>query len=107
AALTPIAGLTQGHGQVHQTGAGDQSARIDFLFDLETLRGLTDGDQLGGIDIKVSNLVQTAGRVDDASTEDTSGHQFCSSAARSDSSWRSAVWPLMVMDSTAMRTAMP
>ncbi|MNJ57888.1 hypothetical protein D3C77_534990 [compost metagenome] len=107
AALAPVAGLAQGHGQVDQPGAGDQPARIDLLIDVQPLRRLADGDQLGGIEVEIGDLVQAAGRIDDAGTEDTSGHQFCSSAARSDSSWRSAVWPLMVMDSTAMRTAMP
>src|SRR5690606_19022133 len=103
-----IARFAQGDGQIDQARRGDQPAGSKGLAGLETGRRVADGDDLGGVQVEVGDPVQAAGRVDDASTEDTGGgHQFCSSEAISDSSWRCAAWPLMAMDMTAMRMAMP
>lgn len=47
-------------------------------------------------------------RVDNARAEDSCCHHHCcSSDTDSESIWRCAVWPLIAMDSTAMRMAMP
>src|SRR5690606_35469952 len=107
-ALAAVARLAQGGAEVDQAGRGDQAIGVQRLAGFEAGRRLADGDDLGGVQIEVGDPVQAAGGVDDAGTEDTGGrHQFCYSAAWSASSWRCAVWPLMAMDMTAMRTAMP
>src|SRR5690606_2698847 len=107
-ALAPVTRLAQGHGQVHQAGCGDQPLGVEGLVGREIERRLADGDDLGGVQIEVGDFVQAAGGINDAGTENAhGGHQFCSWAAVSDSSWRCAAWPLMAMDMTAMRMAMP
>ncbi len=106
-ALAAVARLAQGDGQVDETGCGDQPLSLDALLRGEACRRLADGEDLAIRAIDVGDFVTAAGRVDQARAENFNGHQFCSSAAYSFSSWRCAVWPLMVMESTAMRTAMP
>ena len=102
AALAAVARLAQGDAQVYQAGRGDQAGGVDFLGGVEAFGGVADGDDAAGLDVQVADLVQAAGRVDQVGATNTDGH--CASSC---SSWRWAFWPLMAMDSTAMRMAMP
>nr|GFD35036.1 hypothetical protein [Tanacetum cinerariifolium] len=84
-AFAAIARLAQRHVQIDQPRCCHQSCA-----------------DLSGFQVNVDDLIQTADRVDDASVDDAELH-----CAFSCSNWRCAVWPLMAMDKTAMRTAMP
>ncbi|MNN43707.1 hypothetical protein D3C81_1579560 [compost metagenome] len=102
-ALAAVAGFAQGDIQVHQAGGGDQPGGVDHAGCLEAGGSVAEGCNLAGLDMDIGDLVQATGRVDYAGATDTDGH----SASSCCSIWRCAVWPLMAMDSTAMRTAMP
>jgi hypothetical protein len=68
----------------------------------KTGRSGAKGDDLAGFEVNIGNLIQTGGRIDDACAENAELHW-----AFSCSNWRWAVCPLMAMDSTAIRIAMP
>ncbi len=102
AAFTAIARLAQGHVEVNQAGRCHQPGSVDDLSGFETGRCGTDCDEFACFDMQVGGLIQPAGRVDDASAEDAELHW-----AFSCSNWRCAFCPLMAIDSTAMRIAMP
>ncbi|MCY1301268.1 hypothetical protein D9M68_731230 [compost metagenome] len=79
AALAAVARLAQGHGEVDQPGRGDQALGVEAAFGDEAGRRLADAGDLGILDIQVGDLVEAAGRIDDAGAEDVGAHQFCSS----------------------------
>ena len=64
--------------------------------------GCADGEDLAGFQVQIGGLIQAAAWIDDAGAENAELHW-----AFSCSNCRWAVCPLMAMDSTAMRTAMP
>lgn len=101
-ALASVARLAQGDAEVDQSRRGHQAGAVEGLLGAEAGRRGADGDDLASLDVEVADLVQATGRVDDAGASDTDGH-----SASSCSSWRWVFWPLMAMDSTAMRMAMP
>ncbi len=102
AAFTTVAGFAQGNVQVDQAGCGHQALSVEGLDRHEAGRDGAQGDDFAGVDMDVSHLIQAAGRIDHACAENAEFHW-----AFSWSSWRWAVCPLMAMDSTAMRMAMP
>ena len=104
-AFAAVAGFAQGYGQVDQAGGGYQAGGVDGLVGDKVRWGLAEGGDFAALQVQVGDLVELAGRVDHAGAEDTGTHQFCSSLSWL--SWRCAAWPLMAMDSTAMRMAMP
>ncbi len=105
AALAAEAGFAEGHAEIDQAGAEHQAGGFDPLLGAEACGGGADGQDLIALDVQVVDAVDAAGGVEQAGAEDGNGHQSCSSASLAD--WRWAVWPLMVIDSTAMRMAMP
>ncbi len=108
AALAAVARLAQRHGEIDQAGCGDQSLAIDRPLRFETSRGLADGGDLAMLQENIGDFVTPADGVDHARAEDSNCHHHCcSSDTDSESIWRCAVCPLIAMDSTAMRMAMP
>ncbi|MNN06603.1 hypothetical protein D3C81_1193980 [compost metagenome] len=101
-ALAGVARLAQAHRQVDQAGRGDQAVGGDLLLGGEAGRRRAEGDDAAVLDVDVAGAVEGAGRVDHAGAVDADFHW-----ASPCSSWRWACWPLMAMDSTAMRMAMP
>ncbi len=107
-ALAAVARLAQGDREIDEPGRGDQALRIDCLLSLEAGRSLANGRDPAILQEDIGDFVAPAVGVDNARAEDSCCHHHCcSSDTDSESIWRCAVWPLIAMDSTAMRMAMP
>jgi hypothetical protein len=94
--------VAQGDVQVNQPRGGDQTFGIKGVDGNKTGRRGAKGNDLAGFNMDISNLIQAAGRIDDAGAENAELHW-----AFSCSNWRWAVCPLMAMDNTAIRIAIP
>src|SRR5690606_15833932 len=105
AALAAVARLAQGDAEVDQAGCGDQAVGVQRLFGLKAGRDLANRDDPAVGQIEIGELLNADGRVDYPGAKNRDLHQFCSPSSAS--RWRCAVCPLMAMESTAMRMAMP
>ncbi len=100
--LPAVARLAQGDVQVNQPRGGHQALGLDGLSRGKTCRGRANGDDFAGFQMQIGHLIQLAARINHTGAENAELHW-----AFSCSNWRWAVCPLMVMDNTAIRTAMP
>ena len=109
----PLARFADLDADVDNTGGEAFAARIQPRLNRHAVWGnLGEGrvNHFGNsavLDQQCGGAVGVALGVDQAGVENFGWHQFCSSSACSLSICRWAVCPLMAMDSTAMRTAMP
>ncbi|MNK92350.1 hypothetical protein D3C87_1124700 [compost metagenome] len=101
-AFAAVARLAQGNVEVDQAGSGHQAFGVDGVDGDKTGWRRAKGDDFAGFNVDIGYLIQAAGRVDDACAENAELHW-----AFSCSNWRWAVCPLMAMDSTAIRMAIP
>ncbi|VVN35749.1 hypothetical protein PS645_05087 [Pseudomonas fluorescens] len=106
-ALAAVTRLAQGDVEVDQPRGGDQPLSVDGISRDEVRRGGADRDNLAGLHMNVGNLIQSADGIDDASAEDAELHWAFSWSNWPCSNCRCAVCPLMAMDSTAIRMAIP
>ena len=102
ACLNDRARLAQGDVQVYEAWSGDKTLGVDGFDGGEAGRCSAEGDDLAGFNVNIGDLIQAAAWIDDAGAENAELHW-----AFSCSNWRWAVCPLMAIDSTAIRIAMP
>ncbi|MNN11953.1 hypothetical protein D3C81_1249280 [compost metagenome] len=74
AAFAAVTRLAQGNVEVDQAGGGDQACCIDAACRAEASRRCAHGDNLAGINVQVSGLVQAALWINDPGAENTEGH---------------------------------
>ncbi len=101
-AFTAVARFAQGNVEVDQARGGHQAFGVEGVDGDETGRCGANGDDLAGFNVDIGNLIQAAGWIDHAGAENAELHWAFSCSNR-----RWAVCPLMAMDKTAIRMAMP
>ncbi|MNC20792.1 hypothetical protein D3C75_687550 [compost metagenome] len=106
-AFAAVTRLAQGNVEVDQAGSGHQAFGVNRVDGDKTGWRRAKGDDFAGFNVDIGHLIQAAGRIDHAGAENAELHWAFSCSNWPCSNWRCAVCPLMAMDSTAIRMAIP